>query len=58
MRKRLGSGILAAAAAAALVVAPAPPAAAYHYDCEFGPTELLVHDTIDCAYWIYLHLVP
>lgn len=58
MRRTIGAG-LAAAATAAMLVAAAPPAAAYHYDCEFDSgTHLLVHDTVDCVYWIYLHLVP
>lgn len=47
-----------AAACAAISLAPATPAHAYHYDCEFMGTQYLVHDTVDCVYWIYLHLVP
>lgn len=55
---RIRNGVLAAATAAAFVVAPAAPASAYHYDCEFMGTQFLVHDTVDCVYWIYLHLIP
>lgn len=48
----------AAAAFVALSAASVAPAHAYHHDCRFVGPEYLVHDTVDCAYWIYLHLIP
>lgn len=56
MSKRRTAGILVTAVAAATLLVPATPAAAYHYDCKFMGPSYIVHDTIDCAYYVLQHL--